>query len=262
MTPKSWLFTPGGRPDRVAKALASDAGAVILDLEDSIAHADKPQARNHVVAALKSWSGASPSLGVRINPQCTEAHQADLDALLPMTPRPAFLLVPKVEDAAAISSLVDQAAGLRIIALIETAKGVLKIGDIAAVAGLGGLMFGAADYAADLGGPGGDHPHAYARAAIGNAAAAYGMIAIDSPAFAVDDENGLIHDCQTARAMGFHAKAVIHPRQIAPVNAAFDWSDEDRVQAARILASLDGVGVLDGRMIDEAMARWARRVLA
>lgn len=261
MTARSWLFAPGGRPDRMAKAMQSAADAVILDLEDSVLATDKAEARAHVCAALATRA-PDRCVGVRVNAPGTGVQAEDVEALLAPAPGPAFLVVPKVEDPTDLARLVARAADVPVVALVESARGVVRIGEIAAVAGLHGLMFGAADYAADLGSPGLDHPHAFARAAIGNAAAAFGLIAIDSPAFALDDAAGLTRDCETARAMGFSAKALIHPRQIEPVNAAFGWSPADRERAERILDSLEGVGVLDGRMIDEAMARWARRVLA
>lgn len=263
----SWLFTPGSRPDRMDKAWAGEAGVVILDLEDSVAPDGKDAAQNHVLKALERARPAGAS-AVRVNAFDTAAGQADLAALAALATSeaaPDFVILPKVEDAEtvrrAVAALSRGQRAPQLVALVETALGVLRVGEIAAEPGLAGLMFGAADYSADLGLQAGLASHAFARAAVGNAAAAYGLIAVDSPAFDIADHEALRQECALARQLGFHAKAAIHPSHLAIIAEGFAWSAEERERARRILASLDGVGTVDGRMVDEAMARWARRVL-
>lgn len=261
--PRSWLFVPGTRPDRFGKALASGAGAVILDLEDAVSEADKASARAAVLEVLGGYP-AGVALAVRINALDRSVGLSDLAALAEAGARPDFVVLPKVEHAetvrlaAAVLGEAGPAPG--IIALIETAAGVAQVDHISAARGLSGLMFGAADYSADLGVIAGAHPHLHARAALANAAAAAGVLAVDSPAFDLDDLQALEVEGRAARGLGFLAKAAIHPRHVPAIEALFAWSEADVVRARRILEALNGVGTLDGRMIDAAMARWARRV--
>lgn len=265
--PVSWLFVPGSRPDRFAKAAASGAQAVILDLEDAVAEADKTTARDHVLQGLVSLAPESISIAVRINPLTRAAGLRDLAAIAGSATPPDFVVIPKVEHpeqvrlAAAVLSETQARIGL--IALIESAAGVARVADIAvADPALHGLMFGAADYAADMGRTVGAFDDRFARSLVANAAAMAGIAAIDSPWFDIDDLAGLEAGCVQARQAGFSAKAAIHPRHLQAIHAHFGWSDEERERARKILtAAPDGVGVLDGRMVDRAMVRWAQRVL-
>ena len=123
-------------------------------------------------------------------------------------------------------------------------------------------MFGAADYAADLGQQVGVYRPGYARGVLVNAAASGGIVAIDSPFFAVDRPDELRDEAGHGRAMGFHGMAAIHPAQVDIINDVYQPSEQERAQAARILeAAPEGVGVLDGKMVDIAMVRWARRII-
>lgn len=179
---------------------------------------------------------------------------------------PDYVLVPKTEVSAELALAAhvveDAGSGTRLVALIESARGVARATDIAErVPRLAALMFGAADYAADLGQEVGSFRPDHARAVLVNAAAAGGIVAIDSPFFAIDKPETLAADCANARALGFHGKAAIHPAQLETIGNVFSPSPEERARARRILeAAPDGVGVLDGKMIDIAMVRWARRI--
>ena len=261
---RSWLFVPGARPDRFGKAMASGADVVILDLEDAVAEGDKAKARATVIEALNA-SGPC-AVAVRINAVDRAVGLEDLTALARASVRPDFVVAPKVEHSETVrlisAVLGEGSAAPRVVALIESAAGVAEVNQIARAPGLAALMFGAADYSADLGVTAGAHPHLHARAAVANAAAAAGIRAMDSPAFDIADLEALEAECCSARGLGFHAKAAIHPSQVSIINDAFDWSPEEKSRAERILQALDGVGTLDGKMIDLAMARWARRVLA
>jgi citrate lyase beta subunit len=264
--PRSWLFTPGSRPERFEKAAATDAEALILDLEDAVAEDRKVEARGHVLAFLESRPAIRQRICVRINPLGRAVGLEDLAALARHPAAPDYLLVPKAEEPAelALAARVLEEAGsrARLAALVESARGVARAPQIAeATPRLDVLIFGAADYAADLGQQVGAFRPDFARAALVNAAAAGGLAAIDSPHFAIDRPDELAAECRSGRSLGFWGKAAIHPAQLPAIAEAFSPSEAERTLARRILeAAPDGVGVLDGKMIDVAMVRWARRI--
>jgi (S)-citramalyl-CoA lyase len=263
---RSWLFTPGTRPDRFARAAERGADVLIIDLEDAVTPADKPAARANALAYCRT----APLQGrraIRINALDTRAGLADLEMLLSGAPVLDYVILPKTESAAHLRILdrllVEAGQTARLIALIESARGLADVREIAsATPRQEGLMFGAGDMAADLGAAASWEPLLPARAAIVLACAVAGIAAIDSPFFALGDESGLAREIAAAAAMGFGAKAAIHPGQVAAINAALTPSEAEIAQARRILAACDaGVGVVDGRMVDAAMARKARRLV-
>jgi (S)-citramalyl-CoA lyase len=265
---RSWLFTPGARAERFAKAAEVGADVLIIDLEDAVAPADKPQARATTLDFLRRSPGGSVAHALRINGLDTAAGIADLNALLEAAVAPDYLVLPKTESPDHIrilDRLLSAAAlGTRIVGLIETARGLAQADAIAAESGrLYGLLFGAADMAADLGAETAWEPLAYARGRLVAACARSGIVAIDTPFFDIHDTGGLEQETRRAAALGFAAKAAIHPSQVGPINAAFTPTDAQVAKARRILTENEkGVGVVDGEMIDEAVARKARRILA
>ncbi|WP_336974216.1 HpcH/HpaI aldolase/citrate lyase family protein [Sphingobium aromaticiconvertens] len=265
--PRSWLFTPGSRPDRFAKAVATITDALILDLEDAVAEDNKLQARQNVAAFLETVPVIRQRIAVRINSLRRAIGLEDLIALARLANAPDYILLPKAEDDAdfviAADILTDCGSRAQLLALVESARGVAHAATIAAsTPRLAGLMFGAADYAADLGQQVGPFRPDFARATIANAAASGAMPAIDSPCFAIDDSDALEAECSQARAFGFIGKAAIHPAQLEVISHHFHASASERELASRIIAAApDGVGVLDGKMIDIAMIRWARRMV-
>jgi citrate lyase beta subunit len=265
---RAWLFVPGNWPQRFARAIATPGCGVILDLEDAVVPEAKSAARSHVAAFLGAGERCGKPVGVRINPISTRAGFEDMLVLLDATAPPDYILVPKVEGpepVALLSALLAEAKlATRIIALIESARGVAEAPRISDVgSGLSAIMFGAADYAADLGLDVGKFDPVHARATLVNAAAMNGLSAIDSPFFAIDDESGLADACRAARALGFRAKAAIHPAQIPTIIRSFAPDAADLAEAARILALSDGgASAIDGKMIDIAMLRWARTIVS
>ena len=265
---RSWLFTPGTRPDRFEKAREAGADVLIIDLEDAVAPGDKASARKTVTDHLATLRTGGTACAVRINGLDALEGLADVQALIERAARPDFVVLPKTESADHII-LLDRLltrGGLdaRIVGLIESARGLAAIEGIATGSPrLSGLMLGAADMAADLGvGPEWEGL-SYARGRLVAACAAARIAAIDSPYFSVRDMRGLSDEVKRSIAMGFVAKAAIHPEQIGPINKALTPSDEQVAKARAILAENEkGVGVVDGQMIDEAVARKARRVLA
>jgi (S)-citramalyl-CoA lyase len=264
---RSWLFTPATRLDRFAKASQAGADVLLIDLEDAVAPDDKSAART---TALDYLTGprAGPLRALRINGLDTRPGIADLDALLESGASPDFLVLPKTETAGHLQILdrLLTAAGkaTRLVGLIESAAGLAAVEAIStATPRLDGLIFGAADMSADLGAATAWEPLAYARGRLIAACAWRGVLAIDSPFFELHDEAGLKQEVTAAVALGFGAKAAIHPAQIGPINAALTPSAEAVAKARAVIAeNAKGVGTVDGQMIDEAIARKARRTLA
>jgi (S)-citramalyl-CoA lyase len=265
---RSWLFTPGTRPDRFDKAAASGADVSIIDLEDAVAPADKAKARQTALAHLAQPAVGSCVRALRMNGLDTRFGLADLHALLDSSARPDFLVLPKTESAAHLQILdrllAEAGKATRLVALIESARGLAAVEEIAAsTPRLEALLFGAADMSADLGAATAWAPLAYARSRIVEACVLAGVLAIDSPFFDVKDHDGLTQETSQAIALGFTGKAAIHPNQIAPINAALTPRPEEVAKARAILAeNAKGVGVVQGQMVDEAVARKARRILA
>src|ERR1700677_881208 len=265
---RSWLFTPATRPGRFAKASQAGADVAILDLEDAVAPGGKVRARNTALDYLAGNPSDGTLHALRINGLDTRTGIADLDALLGSQAAPDFLVLPKTETAGHLEILdrLLTAAGkaTRLIGLIESARGLAAAEAIAtATPRLAGLMLGAADMAADLGSATAWEPLAFARGRLIAACALAGVIPIDAPFFDLHDEAGLKHEVAAAVALGCAAKAAIHPAQIAAINAALAPSAEAVDKARAVLAeNAKGVGAIGGQMIDEAIARKARRTLA
>jgi len=264
---RSWLFTPATRPERFAKASQAGADVAILDLEDAVAPGDKVRARTTALDYLADNPSDGALHALRINGLDTRAGISDLDALLGSEAAPDFLVLPKTETAGHIEILdrLLTAAGkaTRLIGLIESARGLAAVEAIATgTPRLVGLMLGAADMAADLGATTAWGPLAFARGRLIAACALAGVSPIDAPFFNLHDEAGLKQEAAAAVALGFSAKAAIHPAQIGAINAALTPSAEAVERARAILAeNAKGVGTVDGQMIDEAVARKARRTL-
>ena len=265
---RSWLFTPATHPERFGKASAAGADVGILDLEDAVAPKDKGRARSTALDYLTAESAEGSMRALRINGLDTSAGIADLHALLGSTAAPDFLVLPKTETIGHLQILdrLLTAAGkdTRLVGLIESARGLAAVEAIAtATPRLFGLMLGAADMAADIGAATRWEPLAYARSRLVVACALADVTAVDAPFFELDDAAGLEQEVAAAVALGFSAKAAIHPAQIEPINTALTPSAQAVQTARAILAeNAKGVGTVDGQMIDEAIARTARRTLA
>ncbi|HEY2226671.1 MAG TPA: aldolase/citrate lyase family protein, partial [Xanthobacteraceae bacterium] len=238
---RSWLFTPATRPDRFAKASAAGADVAILDLEDAVAPKDKAPARTIALDYLADSPVESALHALRINGLDTRAGISDLDALLESVAAPDFLVLPKTETAGHLQILdrLLAAAGkdTRLIGLIESARGLAAVEAIAAATPrLAGLMLGAADMAADLGAATAWEPLASARGRLIAACALAGVTPIDAPFFDIRDEAGLMQEVAAAVALGFAAKAAIHPAQVGAINTALTPSLETVEKARTILA--------------------------
>jgi (S)-citramalyl-CoA lyase len=263
---RSWLFTPATRPDRFAKAAAASVDVAILDLEDSVAPADKDHARN---TALNFLLGRKPDgirHALRINGLDTHAGLRDLNALIESSAAPDYLVLPKT-DAAGHLQVLDRlltvaSRGTRLVGIVESARGLAALDAIAsATPRLAGLMLGAADMAADLGAATAWEPLAFVRADWSRLAP-WRAWPQSMPRISINDTDGLQEEMGRAVAFGFQAKAAIHPGQVAAINAALTPTPEAIEKARAVLAeNAKGVGTVGGQMIDEAVARKARRTL-
>ena len=255
------LFCPADRPERFAKA-ADRADAVILDLEDAVAPGDKDAARRNLVA-----SDLDPAATiVRVNPVGSADFDMDLAALRQTPYR--TLMVAKAEDPAALGAAL---ADFDVVALLETALGVVRAAEIAQVPCVTALMWGAEDLMASLGGESSRHADGsyravaqHARASVLLAAGAYGKGAIDSIYGSIEDTEGLGVEARDGVASGFAAKACIHPGQVPAVRAAYAPSEDEVLYAAELITESEnqgGVFSFRGQMIDGPLLKQARQTL-
>ena len=278
---RSPLFAPGDSERKATKAIASAADCVILDLEDSVAAPAKDAARAMTVGIVHANRGRD--LIVRVNPRGTPWYLADLAAIVPTAP--GALMLPKCtgpDDLVALDhhlEALEVAAGLsvggiKVVCLpTETAASVFSLGRYVGAPRLLAMCFGAEDISADLGvtprKPDGSYPDAIAwtRGATLAAAGAAGVLALDTPFPDPRDPDGLLRETLAAVADGFAGKLLIHPVQIAPVNAAFTPDAARIAWAAKVrdaFAANPNAGVLsmDGKMLDRPHLRLAERILA
>jgi citrate lyase subunit beta/citryl-CoA lyase len=278
MVLRSLLFVPGDRPDRMEKALASGADALILDLEDAVAPEAKPAARTAVSAFLEGH-GRDVALFVRINPLDGDLADADLDAVTPA--RPSGWVLPKAEGSASVLDLDarlaergDRGAPILPIAT-ETPRAIFQLGSYAdALARLAGLTWGAEDLPAAIGAEtsraaDGSYtaPYHMARALTLFGAAAAGVAPIETVYPAFRDLDGLAAYARAGARDGFTGMMAIHPAQVPVINAAFTPDEAALARARAIVAAFEanpGAGALslDGRMIDRPHLVQARRLLA
>jgi len=282
---RSLLFVPGDQPRKIEKGLASGADVLLVDLEDSVAPANKVAARavaRDAIAAAKE-AGAAPRLFVRVNALDTGLTDDDLDLVMPSGPD--GILLPKAVSGMDVQHLAAKLAvreaenglpdgGTVIIAIAtETAASLFTMGSYrGATHRLAGLTWGAEDLSADLGAETNrtsdgllTDPYRMARVLTLFAAHAAGVAAIDSVFTAFRDDKGLAAECAAARRDGFTAKMAIHPAQVPVINAAFTPTAEAVERARRIVALFEatpdaGVIGLDGEMLDRPHLLRARRL--
>ncbi|MGF6855098.1 HpcH/HpaI aldolase/citrate lyase family protein [Paraburkholderia sp. CI3] len=260
---RSFLFVPGSKPERFATALAAGADAVIVDLEDAVADADKASARAYVADAVRTFLASTVRVLLRINGGGTQWFQRDLSLA-------AFdgidgVVLPKAENPAALAA-VAAATAKPILPIIESAEGVWNALDVARMPGVERLIFGSVDFELDLDCDGSWDALLFARSRIVLASRVAGIQSpVDGVSVAIDDERQLAHDSSKARSLGFGGKLCIHPRQIAAVNAAFSPSADEIAKARRIVDAYEraegGAVSVDGRMVDLPVLLKARRIV-
>lgn len=265
---KSWLFTPATRSDRFARAAEVHADALIIDLEDAVAPSAKSEARATAIAYLNTLSEDHLPCALRINSPHTKVGLDDLRALLDARAEPDYLVLPKCNSAEMISQVGDllKEAGksTEIIALIETVEAVAALEEMTSHHPRpAAFLFGAADLAADLGAEAAWEPLLFTRSRLIQVGAMAGIVTLDSPYFNLSDEPGLRQETKAAANLGFHGKCAIHPGQIPTINEVLTPSEQEVEWARRVLeVNRQGVGSVDHQMVDEAIARRARRILA
>ncbi|WP_163544056.1 HpcH/HpaI aldolase/citrate lyase family protein [Occultella kanbiaonis] len=276
------LYVPGDRPDRVAKALASGADCVIVDLEDAVAAVHKARARDSLAQALRGGPPSGPdaagpgrrdpvAVQVRVNARGSRWHEEDLAAVATLD-RAIGVRLPKVSGPQDVVAARERLPGRDLHALIETALGVERAFEIAS-GGVASVALGEADLRAELGvvtGLAGEPGLAWSRSRLVVAAAAAGLPAPQQSVYAdVRDLDGLARSCAAGRALGFVGRTAIHPVQLPVIRAAYTPTDAEVARARETVervgaAEADGAGTVvlaDGTFLDVAMVRAARRVL-
>ena len=267
------LFVPGTRPERVAKAAAMAADGVILDLEDAVPTAQKAQAREWVVAALRRVDFGPRERIVRVNAAGTPEHAADLAAVIPAGPD--ALLLPKLTEAADITRL-EVAAGrspgaIQFHLLIETVAAVVGLEALArAVPRAAALFYGAGDLSRETRArlvPD-RRTELYTMSRVVLVARATGLDAIDSPCFDLGQPDRLEMHTRIGADLGFDGKALIHPDQIEIANRCFTPTLEAVAEARRVLAAYEeaqgagrGALAVGGQFVDAVHVHMARETL-
>ncbi|WP_406266560.1 CoA ester lyase [Nocardia sp. NBC_00881] len=260
MAGPAWLFCPADRPERYTKAAAA-ADVVILDLEDGVAAGDKFAARK----ALIETPLDPETTVVRVNAAATAEHALDLAALAETGYR--RIMLPKCESTDQITALPDH----EVIALIESPLGALEVGRALLARNAIGVMWGAEDLIAGLGGNASRHADGsyrdvvrHVRATTLLAAKAYGKFALDSVYLDIRDLDGLRAEALDAVAIGFDAKVAIHPSQVPVLRAAYAPSEDEIAWAQRVLDEVPkhrGVFAFEGRMVDAPVLRHAEQIV-
>lgn len=270
---RSFIFTPGDRPDMFPKALGSGADIVCVELEDGVAPKDKDRAREHAIALF----GDLPKDGdtecvVRINCLRTQFGLADVRAVLAADTPPPAVMLPKVDTPDEVAWLDDLLGerghdGVRFHVIVETNRGLEAAHEIARSSRrIDALFFGGVDMAADLRCRNSWEALLYARSRTVHAAAGAGVDVLDVPYLDLGDMEGMEREARLARELGFGGKGCVHPRQIPALNSVFTPDAETVRQARRVIAAFDeadtGLVVLDNRLIEEPVLREMRRIVA
>jgi citrate lyase subunit beta/citryl-CoA lyase len=282
---RSALYVPGDIPKMLQRSVSSGADLLLLNLEDGVASSRKAEARANVAGAMRALDFAGREIVVRVNPPATVIGREDLAAVVPC--RPDGICLPKVESAAAVCE-TDVMVGelekahripegsLRFHAMIESARGVLEAAAIArASRRMASLVFGSADYVADVGcRPGQDrHELGLALQMIVTSARSGQIDAIDAPCFEIRNLELVRREAEQARRLGFSGKSALHPIQIESIHAAFDVTPDELAWAEQVLSELDSaegqgraLATVGGHLIDNphrlAAERIVRRSLA
>jgi citrate lyase subunit beta/citryl-CoA lyase len=247
--PRSYLFVPGNRPERFAKACASGADAVIIDLEDAVPPGEKLAARVNAAA----WVSPEHPVWIRVN-------SAD-DIAMCELPGVAGVVLPKAERAEDIPSI-----GKPVLPLIETARGFCNLSELAHVPGVERLMFGSIDFQVDLGIHGEGEELLYFRSHL---VLVSRMARLPPPVDGIttvfDSPDAVRADTQRARRLGFGGKLCIHPKQVATVNECFGPAAEEDAWARRVVEAATRAGgaaiSMDGEMIDRPVLTRALELL-
>ena len=269
---RSFIFSPGLRPDMFPKALACGTDIVCVELEDGIAPKDKDEARRNAMALFaEPQADDGVERIVRINCLREAFGLADVQAVLATDTPPPALMLPKVRTPDEVvwldDLLTERGHDTRLHVIIETNAGLEAVHDIARSSPrIDALFFGGVDMAAELRCKNAWEPLLYARSRIVHAAASVGVDVIDVPYLDLEDMEGMEVAARQAQELGFSGKGAIHPKQIAALNAVFTPDEATVAHARRIIdafAEADtGLVVVDGKLIEKPVLREMHRVLA
>ena len=269
---RSFIFTPGLRPEMFPKALVSGADMVCIELEDGIAINDKDEARKNTIEALKTLEVQNDvELVVRVNNQRTKFGLLDLEAFVSSKLKVKALMLPKVKTPDEITFIDDLLTDCNLDTdlhvIMETNEALENIYDIAhSSKRIVALYFGGVDMAAELRVPNSYENLIYARSKLVHAGASVGVDVIDVPYLDLEDMDGMKKEAELVRNLGFTGKGSIHPKQINILNKVFTPSDEEINKAKKIIdqfnASNTGLVVIDGKLIEKPVLReMQRRIL-
>jgi citrate lyase subunit beta/citryl-CoA lyase len=260
--PRSYLFVPGNRPERFAKARAAGADAVIIDLEDAVPPTEKEAARK----AIAGWLAPAQPVLIRINSSETEWFRDDAE--LCASPGVDGIVLPKAERLEDLRFLAECTDAQRpILAIIETARGFWNAHEVARGPAVRRLAFGSIDFQLDMGIDGEGEELLYFRSQLVLVSRVAGLEPpVDGVSTAIDDPATLRADTLRGRRLGFGAKLCIHPKQVAHVNECYSPSADEIAWAERVVqaaAAAHGAAVaLDGKMIDTPVIRKAEAILS
>lgn len=269
---RSFIFTPGLRPDMFPKALASGADIVCVELEDGIAPKDKVEARQNALALFKEpQANDGVERVLRINSMRERFGIEDVQAILATNTPPPALMMPKVrtpDEVVILDQLLTEAGHeTRLQVIIETNEALEGAFEIARCSDrIDAMLFGGVDMAAELRCVNSYDGLYYARARVVHASTAAGLDVIDVPFLDLEDMEGMRVEAEKVRDLGFAGKGAVHPKQIAALNAVFTPSQTQITRARRIIAEFEaadtGLVVVDGKLIEKPVLRDMYRVVA
>ena len=269
---RSFIFTPGLKPEMYPKALASGADIVCVELEDGVAPKDKDAARANAIALFaQPQADDGVERIVRINCLREAFGLADVEAVLTTGTPPPALMLPKVRTQDEIvwldDLLTERGHATRLHVIIETNAGLEAVHDIArASSRIDALFFGGVDMAAELRCRNAFEPLLYARSRVVHAAASVGIDAIDVPWLDLEDPDGMVAEAARVKDLGFSGKGAIHPKQIAAINEVFTPTEAEIERARRIIRTFEeadtGLVVIDGKLIEKPVLRDMHRIVA
>lgn len=269
---RSFIFSPGLKPEMYPKALASGTDIVCVELEDGIAPKDKDTARTRALALFEeTQADDGVERIVRINCLREAFGLADVQAILATETPPPALMLPKVKTTEEIvlldNLLTERGHTTRLHIIIETNQGLERAYDIAHCSDrIDALFFGGVDMAAELRCENAWESLLYARSRVVHAAASAGLDVIDVPYLDLEDPEGMEVECRRALDLGFSGKGSIHPKQIPAINEVFTPSANAIARARHIIKTFDeadtGLVVIDGKLIEKPVLRDMHRIVA
>ena len=269
---RSFIFTPGLRPEMFPKALASGTDIVCIELEDGIAPKDKAKARQKALALFETpQADDGVERVLRINSMRERFGMEDVNAIISTKTPPPALMMPKVrtpDEVVLLDQLLTEAGHItRLHVIIETNEGLEAAYDIAKCSDrIDALFFGGVDMAAELRCPNTFESLIYARSRVVHASASAGLDVLDVPYLDLDDLQGMKKEAERVRDLGFTGKGSIHPKQIAALNEVFTPSKEKIARARSVISEFEaadtGLVVIDGKLVEKPVLREMYRIVS